>query len=130
MEIKPTIINPNQLEWETRDVYEDTPHGRVRWKTLLSGDRTPTAEITAGIVEIPPGEQLSLHQHAEAETYFIVSGQGFVLLDGERHRVQAGATVFIPGGIDHTIGGTGDELLVVYYSFPVDSFDQVKYEYK
>ena len=127
---QPTIVQQKNLPWETRDVYAETTHGRVRWKTLISGDRTPTTDLTHGIVEIPPGEQLSIHQHTPAETYYVISGEGFVLLNGEQYPVSAGSTVFIPSDVIHTIGATGEETLVVFYSFPVDSFNQVDYHYQ
>ena len=130
MKIKKVIIHEDDLEWISRDVYRETPLGKVRWKTLLSADQTPTAEITMGVAEIPPGEQLSLHSHPQAETYYILDGNGFVLLDGERQLVKAGTVVFIPGDVVHTIGATGEKLLRMVYSFPVDSFQQVQYQYR
>ena len=129
-EAKAIIVQQQDLPWETRDVYAETEHGRVRWKTLLSSDRTPTAGLTHGLVEIPPGEQLTLHQHTPAESYYIIAGEGFVLCNGDRHSVSAGSTVFIPGNSVHTIGASGEQVLVVFYSFPVDSFKQVDYQYQ
>ena len=127
---QPVIVQQQDLAWESRDVYKETPLGRVRWKTLLSGDCTPTAGLTHGIVEIPPGERLSIHKHTAAESYYVISGEGFVLLNGERQKVSAGSAVFIPSEVVHTIGATGEQLLVVFYSFPVDSFNQVDYQYQ
>lgn len=130
MKSKSTIIHQDDISWASRDVYQETPLGKVRWKTLLSSDQTPTAKITMGMAEIPPGEQLSLHSHSQAETYYILEGRGFVLLDGVEHEVKAGSVVFIPGDVVHTIGATGSELLRLVYSFPVDSFQQVQYHYR
>ena len=124
-----TIIHQDDLPWQSRDVYQETPFGKVRWKTLLSSDSTASSEITMGIAEIPPGEQLSLHSHAQAETYYILAGDGFVLLDGAEYAVTAGSVVFIPGDVVHTIGARGYQVLKMVYSFPVDSFKQVHYRY-
>ena len=126
---EPVILNQNDLSWESRDVYQTTPIGRVQWKTLLSGDRTRSAELTHGLVEIPPGESLSVHKHTPAESYYVISGEGFVVFNKQRHPVTAGSMVFIPGDTVHTIGATGDEKLIVFYSFPVDSFTDVDYQY-
>lgn len=130
MEIKSTVLHQDDLSWQSRDVYQETQLGKVRWKTLLSGDQTATAEITMGLAELPPGEQLSLHSHPQAETYYILEGEGFVMLDGARHELTAGSVVFIPGDVVHTLGATGDRLLKMVYSFPVDSFKQVEYQYR
>ena len=120
MNTKSTVIHQDDCEWVSRENYKETTHGRVRWKTLLSADQTATAEITMGLAELPPGEQLQLHSHAQAETYYILSGEGFVLLNGERQAVQAGSVVFIPGDVVHTIGAVGDQPLQMVYTFPVD----------
>ena len=128
--IKATVVQQQDLPWESRDVYAETKHGRVRWKTLLSADRTPTTGLTHGLVEIPPGEQLTLHKHTPAESYYILSGEGFVRCNDEQHPISAGATVFIPEQAVHTIGASGEQALVVFYSFPIDSFKQVDYQYQ
>ena len=128
MSIESTVIHQDDVAWESLDQYRETPLGRVRWRTLLSADRTPTAEITMGMAEIPPGERLRLHSHPQAETYYIIEGEGFVLLDGLRQRVSVGSVVFIPGNVIHTIGATGDRLLKMVYSFPVDAFGEVDYQ--
>ena len=130
MNLLPNIIHQDDLNWQSRDVYQETPLGRVRWKTLLSADQTSSSEITMGMAEIPPGERLSMHSHPQAETYYIVEGTGFVVLDGVEHEVKAGSVVFISGDVVHTIGATGDQLLKMVYSFPVDSFEQVQYQYR
>ena len=128
MNTHPTVHHQNDVAWESRDEYKETPLGRVRWKTLLSADKTPSNKITMGMAELPPGEQLRIHSHPQAETYYILEGEGFVLLDGVRHSVSAGSVVFIPGDVVHTIGATGQHLLKMVYSFPVDSFSEVTYE--
>lgn len=125
---KATVLHQDDVTWESFDNYKDTPLGRVRWKTLLSSDRTASTEITMGMVEIPPGEQLRVHYHPQAETYYIFEGEGFTLIDGEKHEVRAGSVVFIPGNDIHTIAATGKQHLKLVYSFPVDAFSEVTYK--
>jgi len=59
--------------------------------------------------------------------YISVAGAGVVSLDGEEIPVGVGSAVFIPGMAEHGIRQTGDEVLRLFYAFPVDSFDGVEY---
>ena len=44
------------------------------------------------------------HYHMKADEFFyIVSGRGFVRLDGEEHPVEMGDVIFIPAGTDHAL---------------------------
>jgi quercetin dioxygenase-like cupin family protein len=114
-----------------RDVPEEAWDGIVAWRTLVSADRTPSAGLTVGVAEIPPGasETGARHRHADHEVYYVVAGTGLVHLDGQEHPVEAGSVVFIPGGTPHFMRNTGDEALRLLYTFAVDRFDEVAYEF-
>ena len=50
-------------------------------------------------VRIHPGETVPTHTHPdEDQVYYVVTGTGFVVLDGERTDVAAGSSVLIPIG--------------------------------
>jgi mannose-6-phosphate isomerase-like protein (cupin superfamily) len=68
-----------------------------------------------------------LHRHAPAEIYYVFRGAGLMSLDGRKIPVKAGSAVFIPGMAEHGIRPTGNEVLRLFYVFPVDSFDDVEY---
>ncbi|MGD0949521.1 MAG: hypothetical protein ABSA52_19100 [Candidatus Binatia bacterium] len=56
--------------------------GKVVWRKLLSGDRTPTSRLTVGVAEAGPGhpEAYSPHRHEPPEIYCILSGEGVVTI--------------------------------------------------
>jgi len=110
-----------------QDGWDDPVRGRLRWRTLFSQGLTPTAGMTCGVTELGPGDWLGLHRHAPAEVYYVFAGAGIVSLDGRDIPVRAGTAVFIPGMAEHGIRQTGDEILRLFYAFPVDSFDGVEY---
>ena len=62
--VQAVITHPSSCPTEA---WDDPLRGQVRWWTLLSGDRTPSARMTCGVAEIAPGrpDQLSPHRHAE-----------------------------------------------------------------
>ena len=114
-----------------RDIEVEGWGGIVSWRTLISADRTPTVGLTAGTADIEPGATVdgALHHHAPHELYYFLAGCGHVHIDGEEHPVEAGSVVFVPGGTPHFVRNTGDEVLRLLYTFPVDSFTDVEYEF-
>ena len=123
MQIQPYVVDEHACPAEGWDGY--------RWKTLISSDRTPTSHITQGIAELLPSlpDMRRLHHHAHAETYYVVSGNGLLWIAEEQYVLTPGVTAFIPGGAHHTAIATGDEPLRILYTFAVDSFTDVTYEY-
>lgn len=110
--------------------WKNTKIGNGRWRTLVSGDRTPSDSLTAGVVELSPGERLTfdLHKHTQPEIYYVIEGQGTVTLAEEKHAVEAGNLVFIPGEVEHTAENTGSGSLRIFYVFPADSFSEIDYQ--
>jgi mannose-6-phosphate isomerase-like protein (cupin superfamily) len=114
-----------------RDSEVERWEGIVAWRTLLSGDRSPSAGLTVGIAEIEPGASHdgALHQHAEHEAYYFIAGHGAVHLDGVEHGVEPGSVVFVPGGTEHFVRNTGTEELRFLYVFAADRFSDVVYRF-
>ena len=83
--------------------------------------------MTCGVAEFQAGEWLGLHRHAPAEIYYVLAGAGLMSLDGREISVKAGSAVFIPSMAEHGIRHTGNEVLRLFYAFPVNSFDDVEY---
>lgn len=125
---EPVVLHETDCEVESWNAETRT---RVRWRTLLSADRTPTNALTMGVAELPPGEwtRIHTHRHRQVEAYYVLSGEGVVSISGVEHRVRAGSAVFLPGDADHGALNTGTELLRLLYVFAADSFDQVEYRF-
>lgn len=126
--IQPFVIHEQECEFER---WDEPAAGRVRWRTLLSGDRTPTESLTLGVAELESGEAKDFrpHRHAQAEVYYILSGEGTVTIAGKEYPVREGSAVFVPGDAVHGARNTGRELLRLLYVFPADSFDEIEYEF-
>jgi len=52
-----------------------------------------------------------------------------VTVDGVDRTVSAGAAVFIPGGALHTVRNPFKEVFKIFYVFPADRFDDIKYKF-
>jgi quercetin dioxygenase-like cupin family protein len=101
----------------------------VTWRTLVSGDITPSAELSGGIAYLAPGDILKPHRHAPAEVYFIVSGTPIVTLNGVDQVAMPGSAVFIPGDVEHGIRNEGPGEARFFYCFAVNSFGDVEYRF-
>lgn len=63
-------------------------------------------------IEVEPHQRLSYQKHAQrAEHWVVVSGSGFVTLDGTDVRISADSTIDIAIGMSHRVENDGDELL-------------------
>lgn len=127
--IRPTCVHESDCPVEG---WEEGERGHVSWRTLLSGDRTPTHGLTMGVAEVEPDADrpLALHHHAQVEAYYVLSGAGEVTVDGDVHRVRAGSAVFIPGAAPHAARAIGSEPLRLLYVFASDAFEDVEYHFE
>jgi quercetin dioxygenase-like cupin family protein len=101
--------------------------GDLTWRTLFSAGTTPSDTLVTGVAELPEGGFLALHRHDQAETYYVLSGEGVVTLEGVDHPVRPGSNVFVPGGREHGARNTGAGVLRVFYVLAADDFADVEY---
>lgn len=126
--LEPFVVNESQCEIEG---WDDPVRGVVSWRTLLSGDRTPTDSLTMGVAEMRRDDfgDIRLHRHAQAEAYYILSGRGVLHIEGADYPLAVGVTAFIPGGLLHGARAIGAEPLRILYVFATDAFGDVHYEF-
>lgn len=105
----------------------DDHRGRLAFRTLFSADCTATDGMVTGVAELPEGGYLALHRHVQAETYYMLSGDGVVSLGGIDHRVSPGSSVFIPGSTEHGIRNMGALTLRFFYVLAADAFTDIEY---
>jgi quercetin dioxygenase-like cupin family protein len=104
--------------------------GRLSFHTLVSADVTPSNGLVAGVSTIEPAGELTTHSHAQPEVYFALEGSGIVTIDGVERKVSAGAAVFIPGDALHSIRNPFDKAFKIFYVFPADRFDEIRYDFR
>jgi len=49
------------------------------------------------------------------ESFYVLSGSGYVKLNGEEHEISQGMASIIPIGVTHTLKKTSEELLEVFW---------------
>jgi len=126
------MSNPEPFVTRVEDVEPvvwDDPRGRLSFQTLISGETTPSNGLVAGVSTLEPGGALALHSHAQPEVYFVLDGVAMVTVDGVERKVAQGAAVFIPGHARHSVRNPFDKPFTVFYVFPADRFDQIRYDF-
>jgi len=112
-----------------RESFDDPTRGDASWFTLFSGDRTPTATMSAGLMEIPAGGMLKPHRHLQPEIYFVHEGTGVLDVGGSETGLTAGMAAFIPGDAEHSVRNESTAVLRIFYVFPTDRFSDVEYRF-
>ena len=111
-------------------VYDEPDPGdtdRVRWRTLVSADVTPSAGVTFGVCEVPPGAQLAPHHHHPQEVYYVAAGEAEVFMNGAWTPVRKGHVAYHPGDAVHGIRNRGSETFVLVWTFPTDTLAEIEY---
>lgn len=120
------LSSEDQCPWEYGRPNEgDT--ATIRWRTLISGDRTSTHGVTFGVCEVPPGAQLAPHHHGPQEVYYVTAGTAEVLADGEWRLMRPGDVAYHPRNAVHGIRNRGAETFALVYAFPTDTFTEIDY---
>jgi quercetin dioxygenase-like cupin family protein len=120
------LVNEGRYPWDANPPAPGCS-AEVRWRTLISGDRTPTKGLSMGVCEVPPGAELAPHHHHPQEAYYVTSGEGEVYIDAEWRPLRCGDVAYFPGDAVHGIRNRGTQTCVVVWAFPTDTFDEIEY---
>ncbi len=94
------------------------PDGSREVTPLITGEICGAESCSAGLWWLHPGQECTPDIHPDAdELYYVVSGEGKLLLGDEEYAVRKGMTVFIPRNVRHQSFNTGDEDLCYYWVF-------------
>lgn len=126
----PVIMHKKTITAVETSSFEDANFGNVMWQTLLSSPTTSTDSMCVGIATCPSNGSLELHEHTQAEMYYVLDGSGEVEINGERHRVAEGSMLWIPGDVVHGVFCGPDETLRWLYVFPEGRFSDIIYRFQ
>ncbi|HMB76486.1 MAG TPA: cupin domain-containing protein [Kiloniellaceae bacterium] len=119
------VVDPRDVPIEA---WNDKAQGEVRWRTLISADRTDSSALVCGLAYFDAGHCLALHHHAEPEVVHVVRGSGYACIDGETAALREGTTIFVGSGVPHrwTAGKDG---MVLFFTLAASSFQDIDYRF-
>lgn len=72
-------------------------------------------EMQLVLMTIPPGGEIGEEVHDDRDQFFRVeAGQGEVLIDGVRTKIEGDWAIIVPSGARHNVRNTGHESLKLY----------------
>jgi mannose-6-phosphate isomerase-like protein (cupin superfamily) len=73
-----------------------------------------TKNIDAGIIRLRKDQKDTQTSHPLDELYYIIKGDGNIIVDGKARRVRSGSVIFVPSNLSHHFCGNKEELIVLY----------------
>jgi quercetin dioxygenase-like cupin family protein len=108
---KGKIVN----SWEVKPFILDETYSSKMILDNVVAD-AETVQINEGTLK--GGCSTSGATHKKDEIYYVVKGEAILHLDSEKHDIKAGSTVFIPGGVFHSLDNkskTEDFVLLTFW---------------
>ncbi|CUH40479.1 Thermophilic glucose-6-phosphate isomerase [Jannaschia seosinensis] len=120
LHIRPEDARPARWAAPTR--------GHVSFRTIVDAAQGPSHGLAQGIAELKRGDRENSHHHDLPEIGHVLSGSGFLTLEGQDMEISEGDTIFVPPGLRH--GWAAAEMpLRVLYTFPADRLSDVAYHW-
>ena len=94
---------------------------------LISNKNSPSRNLTMGYTTIYPTGTTTGHAHDDMEeVYFVISGEGFMVIGDEQFEIKPGDGLYVPPGMFHTTLQKGNQpLVVLWVTGKIDSEDKV-----
>ena len=117
------VIQTNDIPWTDHSKFPgvERPIEGMTRKAVIT--RAMNADFSVSLVRLAPGAANDYHAHeSSVEVFYVISGVGVCVMDGEEHRFVAGSCAHAPAGVPHSVRNTGSatmELLCIF-SPPMD----------
>ena len=116
---KAAVIHEEDVPWmELEKVGGFVAHPRSVSKVIVGPKsqicKTDKFDFLVSIFD--PGGGVEPHSHEETGTehiFHILKGRGIVVLDGERHLVTSGTTIWIPSNVNHSLINNSKEPIIM-----------------
>jgi quercetin dioxygenase-like cupin family protein len=105
-------IMKNQKDIE---FFKHPKHIEVYKKDLTNNDEN--GRLSAHILKVMPGGEILPHTHEVLEVFYIKTGRGTALINGEHQAAEAGSIIIAPAGSEHGLKNDGTEVIELYAVF-------------
>ena len=78
---------------------------------LIGETNSGSKNISIQVTDIEPDGMQFVHSHEQEQCYYIISGTGLMIIEGQSEEVEEGDAVFIPSNSKHGIKNIGNNRL-------------------
>lgn len=125
------VIRNEDAPWERLEEKGGVfaPHPRSLTKILVGNKSKicPTEKFDFLVSIFDPGGSVEPHSHENTGTehvFYILKGKGTIVLDGEKHAVESGTTIWIPSDVKHSLVNNGsDPIFMAIVSVPPETLE-------
>ena len=112
---KAAVLRPSEITPRSRG-------GGVQTIPLVTRKVGSTSLIN-GLTIIAPGAAVPMHSHNCEESVMVLSGHGFVVIDGVEHEVRPNDTTFLPANIPHCFKNASqvEEMRILWIYATIDA---------
>ena len=71
--------------------------------------------LQAGILRLKPGEEDIQEPHPFDEIYFVIRGDGNILINNKKYNIKTYSFIYVPANTEHRFFGNTEEILVAYF---------------
>ncbi len=94
-----------------------TLDGSMVWELVRPEDGARNVSLARALRDADQRTAAHLHRTSE-EIYYVLSGEGVVVVGGQRHQVRPGDAVIIPPGMEHFAVAVGGPLEILCVCAP------------
>jgi quercetin dioxygenase-like cupin family protein len=77
---------------------------------VLVGPKEGWDDYVMRVVELDKDGYSPKHSHPWPHINYVIEGDGYILMDGEKHKVSKGSYAFVPNLIEHQYVNTGENI--------------------
>lgn len=108
--MKAVLRNQRDIEF-----FKHPKHIEVYKKDLTNEGEN--GRLSAHFLKVMPGGEIVPHTHEVLEVFYIISGSGSALVNGQRQKAEAGSIIIAPPGSEHGLKNDGSEVIELYAVF-------------
>lgn len=105
-----------KIDFDTNEYIKKIAKSDTYFYTFINKEN-----IAAGVLRLEPDETDTQEPHESDEIYYVVKGDGFLLIDKKDYPVSQGMTYYVAKKIPHKFHGNKKELIVMYFFAGQDS---------
>ena len=105
-----------KIDFDTNEYIKKIAKSDTYFHTFINKEN-----LAAGVLRLDPGEEDTQEPHKSDEIYYIVKGDGFLLIDKKDYPISEGMVYYVAKNIQHKFHGNKKELVVVYFFGGPDS---------